>query len=107
MMSFLFTPNLLLSKISNRLLSSVFCGGGGAADVDRREHDENEGLQESAEDPQPHHRPGDDEWEHAHEHAGGGMFAEDVPEETHSQRENAREVSDQLDRKHERREPPH
>ena len=53
--------------------------------------------------PEAHHRPGKNERQHAHEDPGGGVLAEDVAEETHAQREDAREVADHLDREHERR----
>src|SRR2546429_394473 len=62
---------------------------------------------ERAEDPQRHHRPRPDHRHQAHEDPGGGVLPEDVPEETHPQREDAREVADHLDDEHDRRQPHH
>src|ERR1051325_6879705 len=102
-MSFLFTPISSFREFSDL----VFFRRDGATDVHHRQHDEDERLQERAEDAQAHHRPGQHERQHPHEDPGGRVLAEDIAEETHAQREDAREVSDHLDREHERREPPH
>src|ERR1041385_1483483 len=83
MMVFLFTLNLLPFLISKPEL--VFFRRDGAADVHHRQHDEDECLEECAEDPQAHHRPGKHERQHAHEDPGGGVLTEDVAEETHAQ----------------------
>src|SRR5258708_17759978 len=96
--------NIIIDCISDWIsFSSVVLSGYGADEVNHRQHDEDKGLQEGAEDAQAHHRPGNHEWEHAHEDARGGMFTEDVAEEADAQRENARKVTDHLDRKHQRR----
>src|SRR5438067_2833516 len=44
--------------VNLQILNSVFFHDSGPGDVDHRQHDEDEGLQEGAEDAQPHHRPG-------------------------------------------------
>src|SRR5688572_7660638 len=82
-MCFLFTRFLLPFRNVAKVvfLKSVFFCRGGATDVHHRQHDEDERLQERPEDAQAHHRPGQHEWQHAHEDAGGGVLAEDVPEE--------------------------
>src|ERR1051325_184538 len=99
-MSFLFTPISSFREFSDL----VFFRRDGATDVHHRQHDEDERLQERAEDAQAHHRPGQHERQHPHEDPGGRVLAEDIAEETHAQREDAREVADHLDGEHERRE---
>src|SRR5438132_5411236 len=101
MMILLFTPILLSSN-----LISVFFRRDGTAEVHHRQHDEDECLQDRPEDSEGHHRPGDDDRNQPAEDAGGGMFAKDIAEKTHAQREDAGKVSDDLDHEHEREQPP-
>src|SRR5712692_4053374 len=102
MMTFLFTP---FSSFGGNL-KSMFFRGDRAADVNHGQHDEDERLQKCTEDSKAHNGPRNDKRQHSHENPGGGVLAEDVPEETHAQREHAGEVADDLDRKHQRRQPP-
>src|SRR5947209_17257020 len=100
---FLFTP---ISSFFE-LFELVFFRRRGPTDVDHGQHDEDERLKKGAEDPERHHRPGHDQRDQSHEYPGGGVLAEDIAEETHRERQDAREVADQFDREHQGREPPH
>ena len=81
------------------LFSVTQCSSGdGALEVDRGQHDEDERLQKRAEDAEAHHRPGDEEREDAEEDAGRRVLAEDVAEQPERQREDARQVGDDLER---------
>src|SRR5579859_2443367 len=77
-MILLFTPNSSFPRTSDL----VFFRRDGAADVDHRQHDEDERLQERAENTETHHRPGDHERDETHENPGRGVLAEDVAEQT-------------------------
>src|SRR5262252_1010228 len=75
-------------------------------DVDARQGDEDEGLEERREEPQDHEGPGHDDRGDRGEEPRDRVLARDVHVETQRQRENAREVADRLDDEKEGGQPP-
>src|SRR5664280_65063 len=95
----------LISFPPSRVCPFLVLLGYGSGDVDRGQHDEDERLDEGPEDPQAHHRGNEKRQDHK-EHAGGRVLAEDVAEQAQRERKHARQVRDDLDRHHQREEPP-
>src|SRR3954466_16404753 len=65
--------------------------------IDDRQQHENECLQPSRDQPEKHHRKGDEKWNERKEDEDDHLLAEDVAEETKRQRHHPRKVADDLD----------
>src|SRR6516225_4034809 len=78
-------------------VSLVFFVSREQVDVDARQRDEDEGLEERREEPQDHEGPWHDDRRDRGKEAGDRVLARDVHEETQRQRENAGEIADRLD----------
>src|ERR1700730_16719739 len=74
-----------------------------AAEVDHRQQDENEGLQRRGDNPKEHHRQRNNERNDAEQDQDDELFAKDVSEQAQRQRHHTREMADQLDDQHQRR----
>ena len=78
----------------------------GPANVDHREQHENVGLQKTNEEVQANKNDRDDDLRQRYECQINLLTGEHVRKETNGERKGAREVADDLDGQHEKREPP-
>src|SRR5206468_2922645 len=86
------------------MLVLLVAGGDSPTQINRRQQHEDERLERRGYEPQEHHGQRYEKRDDAEENEDDQLLAEDVAKEPQRQREDAREMTDDLDRQHDRRE---